>query len=99
MAEIIIPTPLRKFTDNTNKFSTSAKTVGEAINELTAKYPGLQNHIYGDGGEIRSFIKIFVGEDDIKYLDNTNTAIAEGSVVSIVPAIAGGSSSLTPPLS
>lgn len=90
MAEIIIPTPLRKFTDNVNKFSTSAKTVGEAISELTTKYPGLKDHIYSGEGQIRSFIKIFVGEDDIKHLQDTNTSIGEGTVVSIVPAIAGG---------
>ena len=90
MAEIVIPTPLRKFTDNVNKFSTSAKTVGEAISELTAKYPGLKDHIYGSEGQIRSFIKIFVGEEDIKHLQDTNTSIGEGTVVSIVPAIAGG---------
>ncbi|MDZ4847538.1 MAG: MoaD/ThiS family protein [Chitinophagales bacterium] len=90
MAEIIIPTPLRKFTDNVNKFSTSAKTVGDAIAELTGKYPGLKEHIYGSDGQVRSFIKVFVGEDDIKYLQDTNTSIGDGTVVSIVPAIAGG---------
>jgi len=90
MAEIVIPTPLRKFTDNVNKFSTAAKTVGEAISELTTKYPGLKDHIYSGEGQIRSFIKIFVGEDDIKYLQGAETGIGEGTVVSIVPAIAGG---------
>ena len=90
MAEIIIPTPLRKFTDNANRFATSAKNVGDAITELTAKYPGLKEHIYGSDGQVRSFIKIFVGEDDIKHLQDTRTSIDEKTVVSIVPAIAGG---------
>ena len=90
MAEIIIPTPLRKFTDNSNRFATTAKTVGDAISELTAKYPGLKDHIYGSDGQVRSFIKIFVGEEDIKHLDDVKTGIDEQTVVSIVPAIAGG---------
>ena len=90
MAEIIIPTPLRKFTENMNKFSTSAKTVGEAIAELTGKYPGLKEHIYGNDGNVRSFIKVFVGEDDMKSLDDVQTAVEEKTVISIVPAIAGG---------
>ena len=90
MAEIIIPTPLRKFTENQNKYATSAATVGAAIDELVEKYPGLKNHLYGNDGSIRSFIKVFVGEDDIKHLDSTNTAVEENSVISIVPAIAGG---------
>ena len=90
MAEIIIPTPLRKFTDNSNRFSTSAKTVGEAINELTTKYPSLKGHIYGDNGEVRSFIKIFVGEEDMKSLDDVQTQIDDKTVISVVPAIAGG---------
>lgn len=92
MAEIIIPTPLRKFTGNTNRFSTSAKNVGDAIAELTAKYPGLKEHLYAGEGQLRPFIKIFVGEDDIKHLQDTKTSIDEKSVLSIVPAIAGGRS-------
>jgi len=90
MAEIIIPTPLRKFTDNANRFSTSAKNVGDAISELTAKYPGLKEHLYDGSGQLRSFIKVFVGDEDIKHLQDTRTSIDEKTVVSIVPAIAGG---------
>ena len=91
MAQIIIPTPLRKFTDNQNKYSSSSNTVGAAIDELTGAYPGLKNHLFDDQGEIRSFIKVFVGEDDIKDLDNSQTSVGDDTVISIVPAIAGGS--------
>ncbi|GIV33966.1 MAG: molybdopterin synthase sulfur carrier subunit [Chitinophagales bacterium] len=90
MAEIIIPTPLRKFTGNVNKFTTQAKTVGEAINELVGKYPELKEHLLGEDGNIRSFIKVFVGEEDINHLNRSATALDENAVVSIVPAIAGG---------
>jgi len=90
MAEIIIPTPLRKFTDNTNRFSSSAKTVEDAIGELTAKYPGLKEHLFSNDGQLRSFIKIFVGEDDIKHLQDVKTGVDDKTVISIIPAIAGG---------
>lgn len=90
MAQIIIPTPLRKYTDNQNKYATSAKTVGEAMEELVGKYPNLKNHLFDGQGQLRSFIKVFVEEEDIRHLDNTQTGLEENTVVSIVPAIAGG---------
>ena len=90
MAKIIIPTPLRKFTDNQSSFQASANNVGAALGELTATFPGIKGHLYDDQGQVRQFIKVFVGEDDIKSLDNENTAVETGTVISIVPAIAGG---------
>lgn len=91
MAKIIIPTPLRKFTDNQSSFQATASNVGAALGELTETYPGIKGHLYDDQGQVRQFIKVFVGEDDIKSLDNENTAVETGTVISIVPAIAGGS--------
>lgn len=91
MAQIVIPTPLRKFTENQNRFNTSSTTVSAAVRDLVDAYPGLQTHLYDDNGKIRSFIKIFVGEQDIKSLDNENTAVQPDTTISIVPAIAGGS--------
>lgn len=91
MAKIIIPTPLRKFTDNQSRFETSTTTVGAAVNDLVDTYPNLRSHLLDESGNIRSFIKIFVGEDDIKSLDQGETVVAEGTTISIIPAIAGGS--------
>jgi len=90
MAKIIIPTPLRKFTNNEGNFHSEKSNVKEAVGELTDKFPDLKYHLYDNDGNIRSFIKVFVGEDDIKGLDNENTAVATDTVISIVPAIAGG---------
>lgn len=90
MAQIIIPTPLRKFTDNQNRFATQSTTVSAAVRDLVDAYPGLQTHLYDEGGKLRSFIKIFVGEEDIKSLDNGDTAVQADTTISIVPAIAGG---------
>ncbi len=90
MAKVIIPTPLRKFTENEGSIQTSGGTVQEAIKQLTETYPELTKHIYDDGGSIRSFVRIYVGDDDIKALQNEETPLKDDSVVSIIPAIAGG---------
>lgn len=90
MAKVIIPTPLRKFTDNTSTYEANGGTVHSAIDELTQQFPDLKKQLFDDQGNIRSFIKVFVGEDDIRNLNNEQTQVQEETVISIVPAIAGG---------
>ncbi len=90
MAKLIIPTPLRKFTDNQSSLETSGETVKDAIHSLTELFPDLKKHLLDTDGDIRSFVRIYVGDDDIKSLDNEATTIGKDSVVSIIPAIAGG---------
>jgi len=90
MAKIIIPTPLRKFTNNEPNFQSNKNNVKEAVAELTDKFPDLKYHLYDNDGKIRSFIKVFVGDDDIRDLDSEATTVAADTVISIVPAIAGG---------
>lgn len=90
MARIIIPTPLRKFTGNQATFETSGTTVKEAIQELTQKHSGLSRHLLDDNSNIRSFIRVYLGEDDINTLEKENTTVGSDAVISIVPAIAGG---------
>ena len=94
MATLIIPTPLRKYTDNQATFQTDAITVAQAIEELTEEFPNISAQILDANGKVRSFIKIFVGEDDIRGLDGDETIIEDKTVVSIVPAIAGGASDM-----
>lgn len=91
MAKIIIPTPLRKFTDNLSSFETTGTTVQEAIQQLTQTHTGLERHLLDDSKNLRSFIKVYVGEDDINSLEKGATAVSPNTVISIVPAIAGGS--------
>ena len=93
MAKIIIPTPLRKFTDNKSSFITNATTVGNAIQDLAKSYEPLAKHLYDDQLNLRSFLRIYLGEDDINLLEKSETLISENDVISIVPAIAGGSNS------
>lgn len=93
MATVIIPTPLRKFTNNTARLKVKPGTIQETVNELTVNFPDLKKHLLDEHGKIRSYVNIFVGNDDIRDLEQENTAVQEGAVVSIVPAIAGGAPS------
>ncbi len=91
MAKIIIPTPLRKFTDNNASFITNATTVGAAIQDLAKTYEPLATHLYDGKKELRSFLKIYLGENDINILEKSDTVVSPNDIISIVPAIAGGS--------
>lgn len=94
MATLIIPTPLRKYTEDQATFKTDAITIAQAIEELTQEFPNISPQILDANGKVRSFIKIFVGEDDIRALDGDETVLEDNTVVSIVPAIAGGLSDM-----
>jgi molybdopterin converting factor small subunit len=91
MATVLIPTPLRKFTNNSARLNVSATQVSALISELTENFPDLKKHLLDPEGKIPSFINIFVDEDDIRSLQLEQTKINENSIESIVPAIAGGS--------
>ena len=90
MATIIIPTPLRKFTDNKAKIVTSGESVGDSIKQLGALHPDLNKHLFKSDGGLQTFLKIYLGDRDIKALQNENTPVKEEDVISIIPAIAGG---------
>lgn len=90
MATIIIPTPLRKFTNNTARVHINASNVKGVVDELTLNFPDLKKHLLDEQGNIRSFVNVFVGDEDIRNLQQGQTPIQEETVISIVPAIAGG---------
>jgi molybdopterin synthase sulfur carrier subunit len=90
MATVIIPTPLRKFTNQTARIQVEAGTVGEIIDKLTLDFPELKKHLLDTKGDLRSFVNIFAGDDDIRDLQKENTAVNTSTIISIVPAIAGG---------
>ena len=91
MATVIIPTPLRKFTNNTARLQVSAGTIHDTVQELTVNFPDLKKHLLDESGNIRSYVNIFIGNDDIRDLQQEKTSVKEDAVISIVPAIAGGS--------
>jgi molybdopterin converting factor small subunit len=90
MATVIIPTPLRKFTNNTARVHVKAGNVQDIVDDLSFNFPDLKKHLLDENGKIRSFVNVFVGDDDIRDLENEHTSVKEDSVISIVPAIAGG---------
>lgn len=90
MATIIIPTPLRRFTNNVARMNVGAGNVSDAVLELTSSFPELKKHLIDTNGKIAPFINIFVDNSDIRSLDREQTQVKENAVIFIIPAIAGG---------
>jgi adenylyltransferase/sulfurtransferase len=97
MAKILIPTPLRQYAGKQDSVELAGTTVGEVLNSLTSQYAELRRHLYTDEGKLRSFVNVYVNDDDIRYLDKEATALKAGDTVSIVPSIAGGSAGIAAP--
>jgi adenylyltransferase/sulfurtransferase len=94
---ILIPTPLRPFTDKLEAVELDGQTVGELLQNLTMRYTPLKNHLYTNEGRLRSFVNVYVNDEDIRYLSKENTPLKQGDVVSIVPSVAGGSGAVAAP--
>jgi MoaD family protein len=88
--KVIIPTPLRPYAGKQASVELQATTVGEALAALTAKFGDLRKHLFADDGRLRSFVNVYVNDEDIRYLEKDQTRLSEGDTVSIVPSIAGG---------
>ena len=88
--KILIPTPLRPFTDKQDAVEVEGGTVGEALAQLTSKHEGLKKHLYTEEGKLRSFVNIYLNDDDIRYLQREETPIKPGDTLSIIPSVAGG---------
>jgi len=97
MAKILIPTPLRQFADKKDSVQLTGSTVGEVLKSLTSEYADLRRHLYNDEGKLRSFVNVYVNDEDIRYLNKEATPLTDGDTVSIVPSIAGGSAGLAAP--
>jgi len=87
---LLIPTALRGFVDGHASVDVSGTTVGEMLADLINKYPDIKRHIYEDNGGLRSFINIYLGEDNVKTLQGLDTPVKDGAELMLVPAIAGG---------
>jgi adenylyltransferase/sulfurtransferase len=97
MAKILIPTPLRQFADKKDSVQLTGSTVGEVLKSLTSQYAELRRHLYNDEGKLRSFVNVYVNDEDIRYLNKEATRLNDGDTVSIVPSIAGGSAGVAAP--
>ena len=87
---VLIPTPLRVYAGKQDVVQVEGKTVGELLENLTAKYSELRSHLYNEDGRLRRFVNVYVNDDDIRYLDREATSVNDGDTISIVPSVAGG---------
>src|SRR5215813_8385211 len=90
MAKILIATPLRPYTDKQDSVDAAGTTVGELLADLTSKHAGLKAHLYNEQGKLRSFVNVYVNDEDIRYLQKEATPVNAADTVSIIPSVAGG---------
>ena len=88
--KIHIPTPLRQYAEKKAALDVSGGTIAEGLRNLTVQHPDLKKHLFTNEGKLRAFVNIYVNDEDIRYLKNTETAVKESDEVSIVPSIDGG---------
>ena len=90
MAKIMIPTPLRQYVEKKDAVELSGATVGDALGILTSQYSELRRHLYNEEGKLRSFVNVYLNDEDIRYLQKEATPLSDSDTISIVPSIAGG---------
>jgi len=91
--KVIIPTPLRAYAGKQESVEVEAATVGEALSAVTTRFSDLKKHLFADDGRLRSFVNVYVNDEDIRYLQKDQTSVKAGDTISIVPSIAGGARS------
>jgi molybdopterin/thiamine biosynthesis adenylyltransferase/rhodanese-related sulfurtransferase/molybdopterin converting factor small subunit len=97
MAKVLIPTPLRQYSETRDSVELTGTTVGEVLGALTTKFPDLRKQLFNDEGKLRSFVNVYLNDEDIRYLKKDATPVAASDTLSIVPSIAGGSAGVAPP--
>jgi molybdopterin converting factor small subunit len=90
MTVLRIPTPLRAYTSGKSEVNVTGSKISETLIDLTSQYPALKPHLFNDGGELRPFVNLFVGENNIKDLQGVDTPIKDGDRIMLIPSIAGG---------
>ena len=87
---ITIPTPLRGYAGGQRTIAVDGGTVGEALDALTRQYPNLRQHLFADDGQLRSFVNVYLNDEDVRYLQYVQTPVRDSDKISIVPSVAGG---------
>jgi molybdopterin synthase sulfur carrier subunit len=85
-----IPTILRSYTGGESQVSADGANLGEVLDDLDGRYPGVKGRILDEAGQLRRFVNVYVGNDDVRFLDHLETATPDGTQVSVIPAVAGG---------
>ena len=95
--KIHIPTPLRPFTGKRDVVELEGATVGELLAKLTSEHEALKKHLYNEDGRLRSFVNIYLNDEDIRYLEKEQTPVKPGDSLSIIPSVAGGTGATAAP--
>lgn len=85
-----IPTILRTYTDGESEVSASGATLAEVLDDLDSNHAGIKGRILDESGKLRRFVNVYVGNDDVRFLDDLQTATPDGTQISVIPAVAGG---------
>jgi molybdopterin synthase sulfur carrier subunit len=88
--KIRIPAQLRNLTDGLGEVEVDGASVGEALASLTTKHPAMQERLFDESGKLRRFVNVFLGDEDVRFLDGLDTKLQGGETLSVVPAVAGG---------
>jgi molybdopterin synthase sulfur carrier subunit len=89
-AQVRIPTILRTYTGGESEVTAAGATLSEVLDDLEANFSGIKGRILDDNGELRRFVNVYVGNDDVRFLDNLETPTPDGAQISVIPAVAGG---------
>ena len=85
-----IPTILRTYTDGESEVSAEGDTLAAVLDDLDTNYSGIKGRVLDEGGELRRFVNVYVGNDDVRFLENLDTPTPDGTQISVIPAVAGG---------
>jgi sulfur-carrier protein len=85
-----IPTILRTYTEGESEVSAEGDTLAAVLDDLDTNYSGIKGRVLDEGGELRRFVNVYVGNDDVRFLDNLATPTPDGTQISVIPAVAGG---------
>lgn len=87
---VVIPTPLRQYSSGQKTVEVAGATVGQALDALTSAHPDLKRHLFSEDGKLRSFVNVYLGDEDVRHLKQDETPLTDGATLSIVPSVAGG---------
>ena len=90
MSTLKIPTPLRPYAEGQAVVTVQGQTVADALHALVAQYPALEKHLFSEAGDLRPFVNLFLGEEDVRHLQGIETELKDDDVLRIIPSIAGG---------
>jgi len=89
-ATVRIPTILRTYTEGASEVTADGATLAEVLDDLDGNYAGIKGRILDDQGELRRFVNVYVGNDDVRFLEHLETPTPDGTQISVIPAVAGG---------